>query len=306
MKRNRKVTAIALALLVTLFTGSVVGRQQAEKIQGPQATLDEILYLPSGKTVKRLSLGYSSLLADVYWTRAVQYFGSRYIAAHSGHSESSEHYEILYPLLDITTDLDPQLIVAYEYGSIFLSQRPPQGAGQPEKAVALVEKGIRANPSYWRLYFTLGFIHYMDRRDYKAAEEAFRKGSEVPGALPWMKAMAARMAEKGEDPETAAYLWKTIYESSKDPSIRDTAVKHLISLRAEADMDELERRTKAYREHFGKDPTEWSDLVRAGLLVGIPMDPNGVPYKLRTDGTVQVEDPSQYSFLERHGQKPSR
>ena len=59
-----------------------------EKIQGPQATLDEVLYLPSGKTVKRLSLGYSSLMADIYWTRAVQYFGA---AAHSdsGHYDSS-------------------------------------------------------------------------------------------------------------------------------------------------------------------------------------------------------------------------
>jgi len=238
-------------------------------------------------------------MADIYWTRAVQYFGSR----HMGHSG---HYEILYPLLDITTDLDPQLIVAYETGSIFLSQRVPEGAGQPEKAVALVEKGIRANPTYWRFYFTLGFIHYMDRHDYKAAEQAFQRGSEVPGALPWMKVMAARMAEKGEDAETAAYLWKTIYETTSDNIIKDNAAKHLISLRAEADMDELERRAKLYRERFGANPAGWSDLVRGGLLRGVPMDPNGVPYKLLPDGTVQVEDPSQYSYLERHGQSPAR
>jgi hypothetical protein len=71
-------------------------------------------------------------------------------------------------------------------------------------------------------------------------------------------------------------------------------------------MDELERRTKVYRERFGANPADWSVLVRAGLLRGIPMDPNGVPYKLQPDGTVQVEDPSQYSFLERHGQSPTR
>jgi len=28
-------------------------------------------------------------------------------------------YDLLYPLLDITTDLDPHLIVAYEFGSCF-------------------------------------------------------------------------------------------------------------------------------------------------------------------------------------------
>ena len=153
-------------------------------------------------------------------------------------------YDLLYPLLDITTDLDPHLIVSYEFGSLFLSQPPPEGAGQPEKAVALVKKGIRENPSYWRLYFTLGFIHYLDRRDYKAASEAFLKGSEVPGALPWMKVMAARMAEHGDDRSTAVYLWKAVYDTSIDPQVKETAVQHLTSLRVEADIEELEKRVK--------------------------------------------------------------
>jgi hypothetical protein len=209
MMDNRKITIIATVLLLTLFAGSVVARQRVESLQGSQATLDEILYMPSGKTVKKLSLGYSSLLANVYWTRAVQYFGSQ-------HMRGSERYDLLAPLLDITTDLDPNLIVAYETGSIFLCQKPPDGAGQPDKAVELVEKGIRANPSYWRLYFTLCFIHSGDRQVPKAAEQAFLKGSEVPGALSWMKVMAARMAEHADDPATAAYLWKTIYEPTKD------------------------------------------------------------------------------------------
>src|SRR6478752_9147880 len=277
MMHNRKVTIVGAVLLVTLFAGSVVARQRVESLQGPQATLEEILYLPSGKTVKKLSLGYSGLLADVYWTRAVQYFGAQ-------HVRGSERYDLLAPLLNITTDLDPNLIVAYDTGSIFLSQEPPDGAGQPDKAVELVEKGIRENPSYWRLYFTLGFIHYVDRHDPKAAQQAFEKGAEVPGALPWMRVMAARMAEHANDRATALYLWKTIYETNVNEEIKKTAAKHLISLRADSDMDELERRTKAYRERFGTNPAGWSDLVRAGLLPGVPMDPNGVPYKLLPDG----------------------
>ena len=89
MMNNRKITIIGAVLLVTLFAGSVVRRQQVETFQGSQATLDEVLYLPSGKTVKSLSLGYSSLLADIYWTRAVQYFGAQ-------HMRGSERYDLLY------------------------------------------------------------------------------------------------------------------------------------------------------------------------------------------------------------------
>src|ERR1051326_7921386 len=137
MKTSRKITWTAALLLVALFSGSVVSRRHAEQLRGAQSTLEDVLYLPSGKAVKRLSLGYSSLLADLYWTRAVQYFGEKRI-------HQSTRYDLLYPLLDITTDLDPQLMVAYEAGSIFLSQKQPNGAGQPDKAVVLVEKGIRA------------------------------------------------------------------------------------------------------------------------------------------------------------------
>jgi tetratricopeptide (TPR) repeat protein len=292
MNFTRKATWIAALLLVALLAGSVATRRHVEQLRGNQSTLEEVLYLPSGKTVKRLSLGYSSLLADIYWTRAVQYFGSRHI-------QHIERYDLLAPLLDITTDLDPHLIVAYENGAIFLSQHQPDGAGEPDKAVALVEKGIRNNPSYWRLYFTLGFIHYVDRHDYKAAQQAFEKGSEVPGALTWMKVMAARMAEKSDDPSTAGYLWKTIYETTTDKDIKQTALKHLASLKAQADIEELERRTQAYEQRFGKPPETWVDLIRTGLLRGVPADPDGTPYRLRLDGTVQVEDPKKFPYIER-------
>jgi tetratricopeptide (TPR) repeat protein len=296
MKSNRIATSFWAVLLVVFFAGTVLCRSQVEKLRGKEATLEEVLYMPSGKSVKRISLGYSSLLADIYWTRAVQYFGNKM-------NQRSMRYDLLYPLLDITTDLDPHLIVAYEFGSLFLSQPPPEGAGQPEKAVALVEKGLRENPSYWRLYFTLGFIHYLDRRDYKAASEAFLKGSEVPGALPWMKVMAARMAEHGDDRSTAVYLWKAVYDTSIDPQVKDTAVQHLTSLRAEADIEQLEQRVKIYRERTGMLPSRWLDMVRAGVLPGLPQDPNGAEYRLLPNGTVDVQDPSKYRFLDRSHNK---
>ncbi|HZU34117.1 MAG TPA: hypothetical protein VFB79_23605 [Candidatus Angelobacter sp.] len=292
---TRRASFIAGALLVLFFAGSVLARRELEQVRGTDSTLQEILYLPSGKAVKRLSLGYSSLMADIYWTRAVQYFGARHLER-----SQTQSYALLDPLLQITTDLDPHLIVAYETGSIFLCQKVPEGAGEPDKAVALVKKGIRANPTYWRLYFTLGFIHYMDRHDYKAAQAAFEKGSKVPGALPFMKVMAARMAEKGDDPATATYLWKTIYDTVQDHTVRDTAYQHLRSLRAESDIMELERRALAYQERKGAFPETWADLIHVGLLPGIPVDPDGQPYVLRLDGTVQVSDSSKFPYIEHH------
>ena len=113
-----------------------------------------------------------------------------------------------------------------------------------------------------------------------------------------MKVMAARMAEHSQESSTAAYLWKAIYDSAADKVLKDTAEKHLVSLRVEAELDELERITQEYYRRRGAYPEEWSDLIKAGFLRGVPVDPNGVPYQLRLDGTVQVADVSkQFPYL---------
>jgi len=290
MKHRNRVSAVAALLVLVFLGGSVLALRKVESLRGPSATLEEILFVPSSKALKKTSLGYSSLLANIYWTRAVQYFGARLV-------QNSNRYDLLYPLLDITTDLDPHLIEAYQTGSIFLAQRSPAGAAQPENAVALLEKGIRANPEYWRLYFTLGFIHYLDRKDYKAAQQAFAKGAEVPGALPWMGIMAARMAERSDDIATAFALWKTVYDTNHDKMVRDSAAKHMTSLRADADLQELQRRVQTYRDKTGSLPTSWRDLVRAGLLPGVPVDPSGAVYVLMPNGAVWVEDTKPMPFV---------
>ncbi len=299
MKTYRKITWPALLLLGVCLGGSVLMLRAVDKVRSKQGTLEDILYIRSSKALKRLSLGYSGLLADIYWTRAVQYFGTKH------HQAEDVRYDLLYPLLDITTDLDPHLIVAYEFGSIFLSQPPPAGAGQPDKAAQLVEKGIRENPDHWRLYFTLGYIHYFDRKDYKAAQLAFQKGSEVPGAMSWMKIMAATMAQHAGESSTSMQIWRKLYETSEEPAIKQNAVQHFAALQVDEEVKELENRIRAYRERMGQDPAGWIDLVRVGLLRGIPRDPNGKPYLLMPDRTVQVQDPDKLPFIT-HGLPPER
>src|ERR1051326_1696224 len=100
MKRNPGTTFLFAALLVLGLGASVWALRRVDRVRGTQATLEEVLYIRSSKALKKMSLGYSGLLADIYWTRAVQYFGSKL------HVEDL-HYDLLYPLLDIATDLDP-------------------------------------------------------------------------------------------------------------------------------------------------------------------------------------------------------
>src|SRR6202163_3863200 len=170
----RQTTFIASGCLVISLIMSILVLRRLDQLR-PQATLDEVLYISSPKVLERASLGYNGLMADIYWTRTVQYFGQR-------HYRSAQSYNLLAPLLEITTHLDPHLLVAYEFGSSFLSPKPPHGAGQPERAIELMEYGIQNNPDNWRLYYDLGFVYYMELKDYKNAAATFERGSHVPNA----------------------------------------------------------------------------------------------------------------------------
>jgi hypothetical protein len=296
MSSQSRVTAVAGLVLVISMALSVLTLRAVDRIR-EESTLQEVLYIPTANTVKHLSLGYDGLLADLYWTRVVQYFGGK-------HHLKAKQYELLKPLLQITTTLDPHLIVAYEFGSVFLAQQPPEGAGDPRAAAELVQRGIDQNPSQWRLYYSLGFIYWQELHDAKSASEAFLKGSQVPGAQVWMKVMAAALAQHADDHQTARFLWTNIYENSNDSLIKQNAVKRLAALRVDEDVTFLQAYIERYQQQFGHFPANLQELQAAGWVRRLPMDPLGYPYHIR-DGRVEVAHPDELPFITK-GLPPGR
>lgn len=290
MRHSRYIAAVLVTVMVVSLGCSILLLRHIDDLrQG--ATLEESLYIPSPKVLKALSLGYTGLMADIYWTRVVQYFGGR-------HRANSTQYKLLAPLLDITTTLDPHLFVAYQFGAIFLAQKPPEGAGDPQAAVRLIEHGIRDNPNTWQLYYELGFLQYMELHDEAAAARTFERGSQIPGAHPFLKVLAASMAQHAGERNLARMLWTTTYESTDDTMIRANAVKHLRALKVDEDVTHLEEFVSDYQKKTGRLPQSMSDLVEAGYLRGIPVDPLGHPYKI-VNGRVEVQDPKSLPFITR-------
>src|SRR2546429_4471931 len=166
------------------------------------------------------------------------------------------------------------------------------GAGRPDLAVRLIERGIKENPEDWRLYEDLGFIYYMDLKDYKKASEAFLEGSKNPKALIWMKVMAAKIAAEGESYETSFFLWNDVYTNTTDPQIKENAKAHLQLLRALEDCKQLDLLGGEYEKRFGHRPRRVSELVEAGMLQGMAVDPLDYPYTFDENGKAALNPKS--------------
>lgn len=282
-KWTRRDGALLLTVLIGLLGVYSLSRWiDAHQPPADQNLQEEELYL-NAATAKRLSLGFNGLVADWYWMRSLQYVGGKIIKLpedvpldHLGQL----NLKLLAPLLDAATTLDPQFMEPYQYAAVVLPDFDVQ------QAIRIVEKGVAANPSQWRLYHHLGFI-YWQQQDFKKAGEAYEQGSKLPGALPWMKAMRARMASEGGSRNTAREIYGRLYEESSDRQIKNMARKRLLLLDSLDMQDELRKLMTAYRSKVGRCPGSWREM--SALLgafriqvdsSGAPLDPAGTPYLL--------------------------
>jgi hypothetical protein len=273
------------AVGVPLLGAAIVGLQM--RIDARTRTLEkqsEELLLRSPSAIKKMSLGYDPLLADIYWTRAVQYYGKRI-------GNYGARFDLLWPLLDITTTLDPHLVVTYRFGAVFLSE-PVLGAGRTDLAIELVKRGIAANPGEWQLNADLGFLYYWKLRDYQASAAAYLEGGKKPHAPSWLTIMGARILQKGGSIETSRMIWSEIYESNQNPAIREHALQMLRGLKAQEDEMHLDEIAAAYKQRFGRYPQSSAELRSAGLLTATPVDPLGFPYVFGTDGKSKLNPAS--------------
>ncbi|HEU4767109.1 MAG TPA: hypothetical protein VFS77_07030 [Pyrinomonadaceae bacterium] len=254
----------------------------AQRPKADPQTIDEALYL-NPTTARRMSLGFNGLVADWYWMRSLQYVGKKIINADENvpiDSLADLNLKLLAPLLDTATTLDPEFLDPYEYAAVVLP------GIDVEQAIRITQKGIDANPSAWKLYHHLGYI-YWQQKDFQAASDMYRRGSQIPGAPAWMTAMTAKMAADGGSRATAREIYQHMYEQSTDQKVKDMALRRLVQLESLDQRDFLRGYLTAYEARVGQCPATWTEVqpVLRALRVpldasGAPIDPSGTAYQL--------------------------
>jgi hypothetical protein len=289
-------TIAVLCVSLGLLAGAVQLQAARERAYPTADSDDDAMYFQSAGAIRRLSGAYTALAADGYWIRALQHYGGskRRLQGQTGVPEpppmlaapTSVDYSLLYPLLDITTSLDPRFTIAYRFGAVFLAEAYPRGPGRPDLAVALLEKGTRAQPDKWEYMEDIGFVHYWYVHDYRAAADWFQRASEVPGAPWWLRSLAATTLAKGGDRQSSRVMWETIRQSAAIDWLQKDAERRLLQLRALDEIDQLQQRVDAFARGALQPPADWQALVGAHVLTAVPLDPSGTPYELTSQGRV--------------------
>ena len=273
---------------VALYAAAAGLGAYRDRVAPREVLRESVLYVPSPAVLHRMVLSYDALAADIYWIRAVQHFGGTRRS-----TEGTRKYELLYPLLDIATGLDPKFNIAYRFGAIFLSERPPGGPGRPDLAVALLKRGIEARPDNWRYYQDAGFVYYWSLNDYVTAAEWFERAADVEGAPWWLRSLAANTRTVGGDRAGARKLFESLLETADNDWLRRDAARRLQQLDAMDAVDSLQRLVDAWKATSPPQPYSWQGLVAAGRLRGVPLDPSGTPFALGMySGTVAVAEDS--------------
>lgn len=258
---------LLLAPVVPLAQIHIDGRPGTARAQ------HERLYLWSGEQIRRLTPGFENLMADVYWLRTVQYFGGqRAYAADQG-------FDLLGPLVTITTDIDPRLEIAYRYGATFLAEQRPLGAGDPEAAILLLRRGVTRNPLNWRLRQDLGLFYVFFLNDTAQASAVLLEAAGIPGAPSFLKTLAAQVLAKGGERQSAKTLWQQIYEESEPGQLKDNAGLHLRQLQSLDVVDALNGAVREFARRAGRVPATLEELRRSGLTTAPIVDATGVAFE---------------------------
>lgn len=256
-------------------------------IDGSQASRsvpEEYLYLADGDEVKRLALGYHALLADLYWLRAVQYFGTKLHSEPNLLAGRSEKLKLLYPLIDVTTTLDPKFEPPYRFGAYFVHDYV-----DPELGIKLLDKAIRNNPDEWHFYQDKAFLVWT-AGDCEEAAAIYDEAAKLATAPVWLATMGPTVRAECGDIESARAIYdRLLDELGHDEYMGPFLRRKRLGLDAQDEVAALRDAVSAFEAANGRLPLSLAQVLQRGFLsadarvrvneLGQPVDPLGVPYE---------------------------
>ena len=183
-----------IAFILFCFTGTVFFQGLAERELKKKENV-KIRFIPNAGYFKNAIRGYEEFEADIYWIKAVIYFGGITVDTDytvlSSFIETKQDIEkwklerlqsvsrrlsYLYNYIDLITELDPYFFFPYNFAGLFLATK----LGEFDRAIEILEKGERTFPQSWRLSYIKGFTYFFYKDNVDKALVFLQEASQKP------------------------------------------------------------------------------------------------------------------------------
>lgn len=173
----------------------------------------------------------------------------------------------LHQLLVTASRLDPYNEDIYYFSQAILGWQPEYVRG----VIELLNYGMAYRSWDYMLPFWAGFDSANFLRDYPVAARYYQQAGELSGAAIFKRLTARYLFEANQTSLAIAYL-STMVKGAKNPVIRQSYQRRLDALEA---VRRIEHAVQSYQQQHGCLPASIKQLVQAGDLKEIPVDPFG-------------------------------
>jgi tetratricopeptide (TPR) repeat protein len=261
MRDSNSRWQVALFLACVVFCGGgryflLVQPEEAE------AVTKEVLLTPSGKMLRRLDLGWHSLVADLLFIRANLYYGH--------HILSDERLPWLASFIDALIELDPDFRKAYLWGAMVTVHNRRVIDFVPDnlvlRATHILKKGMLRFPEDHRFPMRIAFNYYYELGDADRAIPYFERAARLPDAPGWLKKKLVDLYTKKGRLEIARRTLAEAIMETEDPVLSKSLRDRLAALLGEEQRVKFvaSRRVimEEWRTGYGYVPLDLYLLIR--------------------------------------------
>ena len=232
---------------------------------------------PNPQPIRLLARSHLSLVADLFWIRAIGVTVNLKVPADG---------LALVSWCMFVTELDPQFVYPYIFGGLLAPMSSALGNHNVAEASALLRRGMDNIPGDYRLPLYLSFNQLHLDHDVRGAAETLRRGARAPGAPLFMAQLATRLLAQSDDFDAAKAFAEELAQGSPDPEVRAIFEQRRLEIERDQRLAMLQRAVDAYKAARGKTPDTLMQLLLEGFIAELPHDPFGGDFALDAQGEV--------------------
>jgi hypothetical protein len=264
----------SLALVLALYLAILV---PFTDFMSHKPVLEKLGIIPRAEVLQYLSADQKQLVAASVISKVIMYYGGLFGAGSTLFRQPPD-FLAMSRTIHAALKVDPYNMDGYYFAQAVLVW----DVQQYKIANDLLEYGMKYRTWDWSLPYYAGFNYAFFLKDYPKAAQMYMRAGELSGSQIPMS-LAGRYLQQSGQTEMAINYLSAMEKGARDPAIRKGFQIRLQAFREVLAVEQARDRFKAER---GGLPGDIKQLVAAGYLEKLPVDPYGGVFYLESDGTV--------------------